>query len=56
MHMKDSIFYIREKMEIGVIAERVSKPWFKVFIIVILIIYVYGALSLKYVTGAESLY
>lgn len=43
-------------MEVGVIADRVSAPWFKYFIITILIIYVYGALSLKYVTGAESLY
>lgn len=56
LSMKDSTFYIREKMEIGVIADRISAPWFKYFIISILIIYVYGALSLKYVTGAESLY
>lgn len=54
--MKDSEFYIREKLELGVIADRVSKPWFKVFFIVVLITYVYGALSLKYVTGAQSLY
>lgn len=36
-------------------AERVSYPWVKITFIVILIIYVYGAVALKYVTGAISL-
>lgn len=53
--MKDSEFYIREKIEIGILAERISYPWVKYTIIVILTIYVYGAMSLKYVTGALSL-
>jgi len=54
-HIKNSEFYIREKMELGILAERVSYPWFKYFIIIMLTIYVYGACSLKYVTGAISL-
>jgi hypothetical protein len=54
-HMKESEFYIREKIEIGILAERVAEPWCKIAIIVILVIYVYGACSLKYVTGAISL-
>lgn len=53
--MKDSEFYIREKLEIGILCERVSRPWVKYSFISILIIYVYGAVSLKYVTGAISL-
>ena len=37
------------------LAERISYPWLKYSIIVILTIYVYGAMSLKYVSGAISL-
>ena len=55
MAVKDSEFYIREKVEIGILAERVSYNWVKYSIIVILIVYVYGAVALKYVTGAISL-
>ena len=54
-HMKESEFYIREKIELGILAERVSYPWVKAVIMVILVIYVYGAMSLKYVSGALSL-
>lgn len=53
--IKESEYYIREKIEIGILAERVSYPWVKYTIMVILTIYVYGAMSLKYVTGALSL-
>lgn len=53
--MKDSEYYIREKLELGILAERISYPWVKNCIMVILVIYVYGAMSLKYVTGSESL-
>lgn len=53
--MKDSEYYVREKIELGILAERVAAPWVKVAIIVILVIYVYGACALKYVTGAISL-
>lgn len=55
MAMKESEFYIREKIELGMLTERISYPWLKICVIVILTIYVYGAMSLKYVTGAISL-
>lgn len=35
-------------------AERVARPWVKTLIIVILVIYMYGAICFKYVSGAES--
>lgn len=54
MDNKQSSFYIREKIEIGVVASRVGPPWFKYFIIFMIIIYMYGAICLKYVSGAES--
>lgn len=54
--MKDSEFYIRQKLELGVIADRVSWWQVKYLIILILIVYMYGAMSLKYTSGAESLY
>lgn len=53
--MKASEFYIREKIEIGVLCERVSNSYVKNAFIVVLVIYVYGAVSLKFVTGALSL-
>lgn len=51
-----SPFYIRDKIEIGVIAEKVApnKKWIKTVVIVILSVYMYGAICLKYVGGAES--
>jgi hypothetical protein len=54
-HMKSSEFYVREKIEIGVLCERISNVYVKNSFIIILVIYVYGAVSLKYVTGAISL-
>ena len=54
--MKESPFYIRQKIELGILAQRIARPWVKVAIILILIVYMYGAMSLKYVSGAESLY
>lgn len=53
--MKNSEFYIREKMELGILAEKLAGVWLKNVFIIILTIYVYGAVSLKYVTGAISL-
>lgn len=53
---KESEFYIREKLELGVIADRIARPWVKYTILVILIVYMYGAMALKYASGAESLY
>ena len=38
----------------GIAAEENAKFWVKAFILTILTIYMYGAMSLKYVSGAES--
>ena len=54
MDFKDSPYYIRQKIEIGVVADRVAKPWVKKLIIFILVVYMYGAICFKYVSGAES--
>ena len=56
LKVKESEFYVREKLELGVIADRIAMPWVKYAIMVILIVYMYGAMCLKYVSGAESLY
>jgi len=53
---KTSEFYIREKLEIGVVAERIAAPWVRTAIIIVLIVYMYGAMALKYTAGAQSLY
>ena len=55
-NMKASPFYVRQKLELGVMADRVASPWLKYTIMSILILYMYGAMCLKYVAGAESLY
>ena len=55
-HMKESEFYIRQKLEIGIMFDRLSHPFFKYAFMTVLIVYMYGAMSLKYVSGAESLY
>lgn len=54
--MKDTKFYVRQKLELGTIADRVGNFYLKCFVIFVLILYMYGAMSLKYVSGAESLY
>ena len=36
------------------VADRIAKPYVKNVIIVVLITYMYGAICLKYVSGAES--
>lgn len=54
LNTKQSAFYIREKIEISIIAKRVAPPWYKYFIIFMIILYMYGAICLKYVSGAES--
>lgn len=38
------------------IADRIARPWVKYSIMGILIVYMYGAMCLKYVSGAQSLY
>lgn len=52
---KDSPYYVREKIELGILGEDHGGFWLKAFIMFILTVYVYGAMSLKYVSGAESL-
>ena len=47
---KSSPFYIRQKIEIGVVAQRISNPYFKNFIMIVLCAYMYGAICLKYVS------
>lgn len=54
LNTKQSAFYIREKIEIGTIAQRVAPPWVKNVIIFIMILYMYGAICLKFVSGAQS--
>jgi len=49
---KDSPFYVRQKLELGVIADRIAMPWVKYAIMGILVVYMYGAMCLKYVSGA----
>ena len=51
---KTSPYYIRKKIELGKLAERFCAPWIKVFVMIILVIYMYGAMCLKYSSGAES--
>ena len=55
-NMKESTFYIRQKLELGVMADRFDQQCIKYMIMFILIFYMYGAMCLKYVAGAESLY
>jgi hypothetical protein len=49
-----SSYYIREKVELGRMVERFCEPWIKVVVMVILTIYMYGAMCLKYASGAAS--
>jgi len=51
---KHSPYYIRQKIEIGVVAQRIARPWVKNMIMIILVTYMYGAICLKYVSGAQS--
>ena len=51
---KDSPFYIRQKLEFGALAADHSHKYFRYAVFAVLIIYVYGAMLLKYVAGAKS--
>lgn len=53
--VKDSPFYIRQKLEIGLMADDFVPRWAKFVIIFLMIVYMYGAMILKYVAGSESL-
>jgi hypothetical protein len=48
-------FYIKHKVELGTLAERLTHPPFKTITMAIFIIYCYGGICLKYVSGAESM-
>jgi hypothetical protein len=54
MDVKESRYYIREKLELGKIADTFCASWIKASIMVILVIYMYGAMCTKYASGAES--
>ena len=54
MPNKNSAFYIRQKIEISICAERLAGKGAKILVITVLVIYMYGALCLKYISGAES--
>jgi hypothetical protein len=51
---KTSPYYIRQKFEIGKLVEVFCAPWIKVCMMIVLVIYMYGAMCLKYASGAES--
>ena len=51
---KKSPYFIRQKIEIGILADRLSNKDVKNVFMVIIVIYMYGAICLKYVSGAES--
>lgn len=53
-NIKESPFYIRQKIEVGVVADKIARQWVKYLIMIILTLYMYGAICLKYVGGAES--
>ena len=54
INFKTSPYYIRNKVEIGKLFEQFCAPWIKVAIMIVLVIYIYGALCLKYASGAAS--
>ena len=52
--VKTSPYYIREKIEIGKLVETFCAQWINVAMMIILTIYMYGAMCLKYASGSES--
>jgi hypothetical protein len=55
LHVKESPFYIRQKLEIGIMAEDLVPKWLKFVLFFFLVAYMYGAMCVKYVSGAQSL-
>ncbi len=51
---KTSPYYIRKKFELGILMEIFTLPWIKYLVMVILVLYMYGAMCLKYSSGSES--
>ncbi len=54
LDQKESKYYIREKVEIGRLMEKFCAPWIKVCLLIVFVIYMYGAMCLKYASGAAS--
>jgi len=52
--VKTSPYYIREKIELGKLVETFCAKWIKIVMMIILTIYMYGAMCLKYASGSES--
>ena len=48
-------FYIKHKVELGTLADRLTHTTFKTVTMVIFVIYCYGRICLQYVSGAESM-
>lgn len=53
--IKASPYYIRQKIEYSKVIEQFHGPGWRTAVICIIIVYMYGAMCLKYVSGAESL-
>jgi hypothetical protein len=51
---KKSPYYIRKKLELGLMTGELAGEGFKIAVMVMMVIYMYGAMCLKYVSGAES--
>ena len=51
---KQSRYYIREKVELGIMVERFCAAWLKYAVMILLVVYMYGAMCLKYASGAAS--
>lgn len=52
--VKTSPYYIRQKVEIGKMFEAFCAWYVKVGVMIVLVIYMYGAMCLKYASGAKS--
>ena len=52
--VKTSPYYIRQKIELGKLVETFCMEWIKIVVMIILVVYMYGAMCLKYASGAES--
>ena len=53
--VKESPFYIRQKLEIGHLSQELLPIWVKYVILFFLMVYMYGAMCLKYVAGSKSM-
>jgi hypothetical protein len=53
--IKESTYYVRQKLEYSSVVEEFAGTTMRTIVICIIIVYMYGAMCLKYVSGAESL-